>query len=137
MRQTILVTLILLIITCNQVPKENENQTKQSNLGEWISLFDGKSFDGWHQFNKNEMSIAWEIVDGAMFFDPNKKEEKESHDIVTDNEYMNFELSLEWNISEGGNSGIFWAVKEGEEYKNLTPLDLKFKCWIMKDTLMP
>ena len=75
------------------------------------SLFDGKSFDGWHQFNKNKMSTAWEIVDGVMVFDPNKKNENESHDLVTDNEYRNFELSLEWNIAEGGNSGIFLGSK--------------------------
>jgi len=36
------------------------------------------------------------------------------HDIVTDKIYKNFELSIEWNISEGGNSGIFWGVQEGE-----------------------
>ena len=136
MKQTILTTLILLIISCNQVSKKKENQTEQSVKGEWISLFDGKSFDGWHQFNKNKMSTAWEIVDGVMVFDPNKKNENESHDLVTDNEYTNFELSLEWNIAEGGNSGIFWAVKKEMNIGNLTPLVLKFKCWIMKDILM-
>ena len=36
------------------------------------------------------------------------------HDLVTDKIFKNFQLSIEWNISEGGNSGIFWGVQEGE-----------------------
>jgi hypothetical protein len=52
-----------------------------------------------------------------MVFDPSKQiEKKQNHDLVTDKEYTNFELSLEWNIAEGGNSGIFWGVKEGKQY---------------------
>ena len=38
------------------------------------------------------------------------------HDIVTDKTYRSFQLSIEWNISEGGNSGIFWGVQEGENH---------------------
>ena len=115
----ILITLVtFLIISCNETPKKNVDQTEKSSQKEWVSLFDGKSFDGWHQFNETKMSSAWDIVDNAMVFDPSKQmDKKQNNDIVTEKEYTNFELSLEWNIAEGGNSGIFWGVKEGEQYR--------------------
>ena len=90
---------------------------------EWTSLFDGETFDGWHQFNKSEMSPSWYIENGEMIFDPKLtksksflSKRKEVHNIVTDSEFKNFELSIEWKISKGGNSGIFWGVKEGEGF---------------------
>jgi len=115
----ILITIVtFLIISCNETPKKNIDQTEKSSQKEWVSLFDGKSFDGWHQFNETKMSSAWDIVDNAMVFDPSKQmDKKQNNDIVTEKEYTNFELSLEWNIAEGGNSGIFWGVKEGEQYR--------------------
>ena len=39
-------------------------------------------------------------------------------DLLTDKEYTNFELSIEWNISKGGNSGIFYGVKELPEFRD-------------------
>lgn len=117
MKKNLITILTLLIISCNETPKKKVDQKEQPSQKEWVILFDGKSFDGWHQFNEAQMSSAWDIIDGAMVFDPNKQiEKKQNHDLVTDKEYTNFELSLEWNIAEGGNSGIFWGVKEGEQY---------------------
>tara|TARA_B100001057_G_scaffold176700_1_gene177530 strand:- start:217 stop:945 length:729 start_codon:yes stop_codon:yes gene_type:complete len=117
MKKILITILTLLIISCNETPKKKVDQKEQPSQKEWVILFDGKSFDGWHQFNEAKMSSAWDIIDGAMVFDPSKQiEKKQNHDLVTDKEYTNFELSLEWNIAEGGNSGIFWGVKEGEQY---------------------
>ena len=82
---------------------------------EWIDLFDGVSFKGWHQFNGTEMSEAWIIEDGAMVL-PDGTGSGKGNDIVSDREFTNFELSIEWKIVEGGNSGIFWSVIEGENY---------------------
>ena len=118
MKKILIFTLaITFIIACKETPKKKTAQAEPGTQSEWVDLFDGKSFDGWHQFNKSEMSPAWSIEEGAMVFDPEKRPKKKgSHDIVTDKEYTNFELSLEWKIAEGGNSGIFWAVLEGEQY---------------------
>ena len=117
MKKTLIITLTLLIISCNEAPKKKVNQKENPNQKEWLTLFDGKSFDGWHQFNETKMSPAWNIVDDAMVFDPSKQiDKKQNNDLVTDKEYTNFELSLEWNIAKGGNSGIFWGVKEGIQY---------------------
>mgnify|MGYP003687498245 FL=1 len=62
------------------------------------------------------MSAAWIIEDGAMVL-PDGTGSGKGNNIVTDKEYTDFELSMEWKIVEGGNSGRFWGVKEGDIYK--------------------
>lgn len=80
----------------------------------WVSLSDGKTFSGWHTYGSEGVSDHWKIIDGAMVFTPNP--DRGSSNLVTDKEYTNFRLSLDWKISEGGNSGIFWGVFEDEKY---------------------
>ncbi len=85
---------------------------------EWTVLFDGTSFDGWKEFQNDDVSDNWKIEDGAMVFHPPKnRPDGEIHDLVTKKEFTNFILSLDWKISEGGNSGVMWGVQEDEEFK--------------------
>ena len=85
---------------------------------EWTVLFDGTSFDGWKEFQNDDVSDNWKIEDGAMVFHPPKdRQDGEIHDLVTEKEFTNFILSLDWKISEGGNSGVMWGVQEDAEYK--------------------
>ena len=120
MKNIILLTIIFAVSCQNQPSKVSEQNSSKSELkttsNNWIQLFDGKTFSGWHQYNKSEMSPGWTIEEGAMKFSPEGKSDGRGHNIVTDNEYTNFELSIEWKISEGGNSGIFWGVKEDPKY---------------------
>ena len=92
------------------------NFAQKSN--EWIPLFDGETLHGWHQYNGEDIGSEWSVNDGVLIFQP--KEDRKWGDggknIVTDREFTNFILSIEWKISEAGNSGIFWGVKEGEEF---------------------
>lgn len=73
------------------------------------SLFDGKTTKGWHTYLKTSAEPAWTVVNGALQLDPKAAGQG---DLVTDGEYENFELTLEWNISEAGNSGIIFGVHE-------------------------
>lgn len=79
----------------------------------WKAIFNGKDFTGWHVFNKAGQPISgkWAVEDGAMVL-----LEKGGGDLVTDAEYENFELELEWKISEKGNSGVMWGVVEDKKY---------------------
>ena len=116
MKEILLIALISVSIACKQKPKKKESRAETlQTQNEWVDLFDGVSFKGWHQFNRTEMSEAWIIEDGAMVL-PDGTGSGKGDDIVTDSEYTNFELSIEWKISKGGNSGIFWSVIEGENY---------------------
>ncbi|TSD64636.1 DUF1080 domain-containing protein [Inquilinus sp. KBS0705] len=71
-------------------------------------LFDGKTTTGWHAYLGKDAG-PWKVVDGALQLDPAAPGQA---DLVTDGEYENYELSLEWKIAEGGNSGIIFGVHE-------------------------
>ena len=76
----------------------------------WISLFDGKTTDGWHTYLKDKAGSAWNVEDGALHLNPKTKEGR--GDIVTSKEFTNFDLKVEWKISPKGNSGVIFLVKE-------------------------
>lgn len=85
---------------------ENEIQ------GGWKLLFDGNTTNGWHKFNQDSIDDGWIVEDGC--FVALGKGGDIGGDIVTDEEYDNFELKMEWKISAGGNSGILYRVLEGD-----------------------
>jgi hypothetical protein len=78
-------------------------------------LFDGKSTAGWRGYNKPAFpEKGWEIVDGSLHVIGSGAGEAggSGGDIIYDKKFSDFELSLEWKISEGGNSGIFILAQE-------------------------
>lgn len=78
------------------------------------SLFDGKTTQGWHLYLKPTTTPAWEAVDGTLRLNPKAPGRG---DLVTDKEYENFELALDWNISQAGNSGIIFGVHEDPAFR--------------------
>lgn len=101
--------------TFNKLDKISSNTMDTSFDEEWIVLFDGSSFDNFKEYLKDGVSDNWKIEDNAMvFYPPKEREKREAFNLVTKNSFTDFVLSLEWKISEGGNSGIFWGVKEDE-----------------------
>ena len=62
-----------------------------SQNSEWTYIFDGKSFNGWHQYNGESVGSQWSISNGELIFTNNRDSKQ---DIVTDNEYSNFEPSM-------------------------------------------
>ena len=111
MKKILLSFLALGLLTASSLPTTNETK------GEWESLFDGETLNGWHRFNRKGVTPIWTAKNGLLTFDPELRPKGDYiHDIVTDKAYKSFELSIEWNISEGGNSGIFWGVQEGESH---------------------
>jgi hypothetical protein len=84
----------------------------------WELLFDGKTTRGWHTYNRDTVSGNWKVIEGTLVMDPKAKTTSGMEDLITDKEYENYELSLEWRISEGGNSGIIFNVKEDPKFSN-------------------
>ncbi len=96
---------------------ENQDQGMQTNENEnqeVTTLFNGENLEGWKAYNHDEIT-KWKIEDGALTFSPSEGQGSASENLITEDEFTNFELSLEWKISEGGNSGIMWGVQEREE----------------------
>ncbi len=84
----------------------------------WKVLFDGTSLDGWKTYNQQSPPEHWKIEDGALVFNPPANRAKGvSYNLVTTGEFDNFVLSLEWKISEAGNSGVMWGVQELEKFR--------------------
>jgi hypothetical protein len=78
----------------------------------WQLLFDGQSKNGWHSYNKKGNLDDWKVENGTLVLNSTKKDD----DIVTDEEFENYHLKVDWNISEGGNSGIIFSLKESPQY---------------------
>jgi len=75
-------------------------------------LFDGKTTGGWHVYLGNNAG-AWRAEHGALVLDTAAKGQG---DLVTDKEYTNYELKIDWKISAGGNSGIIFGIHEDTSY---------------------
>lgn len=81
----------------------------------WQLLFDGQSTAGWHRYGGGAVGAAWKIADGAVYLDTSSKKDGKIEgggDIVSDEDYENFDLKLDWKIAPGGNSGIMFYVNE-------------------------
>jgi len=84
--------------------------TAEERKAGWKLLFDGKSLNGWQGFKTPAPGAGWKAVDGVL------SREAAGGDILTVEEFGDFELSLEWKLAKGGNSGIFFhVIKDGEQ----------------------
>jgi hypothetical protein len=81
----------------------------------WNLLFDGKTTNGWHGFNLKVFPDCWMIENGV--FTTRTKGGKEDLDIVTDKEYLNYALSLDFKLMKGTNSGVIFQIFEDPKYK--------------------
>ena len=75
-------------------------------MAEWQSLFDGASANAWRGFHQTGLPAGWQVVDGAL------TRVGAGGDIITTEQFQNFELELDWKIAPGGNSGVFFHVAE-------------------------
>ena len=81
----------------------------------YITIFDGKSLDGWRGYGKDKVPSRWIIEDGCLKFcgtGTGEGQTGEGGDLIFAHKFKNFELELEWKISKGGNSGIFYLAQE-------------------------
>ncbi len=120
----LLSTIAILLFFIAAAPNQDDFPAKKG----WKSLFDGKSKKGWHIYRGEATGESWQVEDGILMFVPiNKPGVKTGGDLTSDEEYENYHLSLEWKISEGGNSGIIFGVKEDSMYKKsyLTGMEMQ------------
>jgi hypothetical protein len=119
---------ILLLSSCSET--HNTLTEKERSEG-WQLLFDGKTTRGWHMYNGPDTLAGWTVEDGNLV--ALGKGGDIGGDIITDQQYKNFELKWEWKIAPQGNSGAIYHVIESEvlgapyltgpEYQLLDDLD--------------
>jgi hypothetical protein len=86
----------------------NSLSAKEKSAG-WKLLFDGQSLNGWRGYKTDEIGAGWKVQDGTLTLTAAK-----AGDLMTAETFGDFELSFEWKISEGGNSGVIYRVGLGE-----------------------
>ena len=125
---------VVLLSACNQ-PKASEeaadasieetmtveapalNTLSQEEIDQgWTSLFDGQTTEHWRGYLQESFpSNGWMIHEGALVLHKNtNNEENWGGDIITKEQYENFELSLEFMLTDSTNSGILYMVQEKE-----------------------
>ena len=78
-------------------------------------LFDGTSLNGWRGYGKDNVPSRWTVEDGCIKFSGTGTREGqtgEGGDLIFARKFKNFILELEWKVSKGGNSGIFYLAQE-------------------------
>ena len=99
----------------NQPAKISKKEKKSG----WKLLFDGKTTRGWRTYQGESMHDGWKSLDGAL------TRVGPGGDIVTTEEYANFDLVLDWRVEECGNSGIMYRVAETEKKPYLTGVEMQ------------
>ena len=103
----------------------------------WQLLFDGQTTKGWHKYGNTPVGSAWKISagsdgkDGSLMLDTTMKENwqvKDGGDIISDDEFENFHLQLDWKIAQNGNSGIIFYIHEDKakyEFPWMTGMEMQ------------
>ena len=114
--------IILLFFVSACAPRADDSAVgDEATADETISLFDGETLDGWHRHEglpEDQVGGKWEVVDGAIVGD----QDPPGHGgfLVTENEYGDFELTLETKLDYPVDSGIFLRVGEDGKSHQVT-----------------
>jgi hypothetical protein len=74
----------------------------------WRLLFDGHSLEQWRGYQRQDVPSGWQAIDGELV------RTGRGGDLITREQFANFELMLDWKVEPGGNSGIFFRATETE-----------------------
>jgi Domain of Unknown Function (DUF1080) len=112
----LVLTMLCSHVVCAQTP--NRLTTAEKAQG-WQLLFNGRNLDGWHSYLEKKTGKAWQVIDGSIQLNKKDKMDPEDYaDLVTDDEYDNFDFKVEWKMKPCSNSGVMFYVNESPQYKN-------------------
>jgi 3-keto-disaccharide hydrolase len=117
-RLTLLVLAMAALATATPVAQQAANTlTDAEKKAGWILLFDGHSLDGWRGYKKPDaVDSRWKALDGTLTLPAdNGKDTHGQRDIITKDTYEQFELSVEWKVAPGSNSGIKYFILEDQD----------------------
>jgi hypothetical protein len=126
-KKTILLGFVLLSFSSFHFATAQSNNANDAMLNKltpaeikkgWKLLFDGSTLTGWKTYNRTDMATSWGVRDGAIFLDAKKgRSDVAKGDLVTLEDYDDFEFTAEWKISDCGNSGVMYRIVEDPKYK--------------------
>ncbi len=98
--------------------RQENTLTPQERADGWQLLFDGKDLNGWHSYLEQSPGKDWSVQDGAiMLKKSNSDPAKDYADLVTNGEFANFDLKLQWKAKPCIDSGVMFYVQESPKYK--------------------
>jgi hypothetical protein len=106
--------VLLAMLACSRAdapPRESPVNAGSPLDAGWRPLLVGESADAWRGYKSDRLPAGWQVVDGAL------TRVAKAGDIVTREQFRDFELALEWKVAPGGNSGVFYRVREAPELK--------------------
>lgn len=74
----------------------------------WVLLFDGKTIDKWRGYRQQSVPDGWTVVDGTI------ARTGKGGDLITSDQFGDFELKIDFKVAPKGNSGIFYRGVESE-----------------------
>jgi Domain of Unknown Function (DUF1080) len=106
-------------VPANTEAMNNTLSSEESAAG-WKLLFDGNSLNGWRTY-QNKKSDSWSVQDGVLHCKGSETDKSDLRsDLITNDQFENFELSLDWKIAPKGNSGLMYMVTEGSKAAYMT-----------------
>jgi hypothetical protein len=111
--------MCILISLCNIYTMAQDLLSQKEKKDGWRLLFDGKTTTGWRNYNSNTIGSGWKVQDGALFLDNSVTQREERGDLISHDEFEDFELMLEWKIDSCGNSGVLFNVIEDPKYQEV------------------
>ena len=137
-RAAIVSQFALLVLACtpmgNNSPAASSTASGTGSLtadqraGGWRPLFDGTNTSAWRGYKSATLPAGWSIVDGVL------TKSTSVGDLITKDQFGNFELALDWKLSPGGNAGVFIAARRSTITS--TGARLNISCWMMPDIPM-
>ncbi|MGH9401894.1 MAG: 3-keto-disaccharide hydrolase [Terriglobia bacterium] len=108
------------VLACGMAQAQAPNTlTPQEQQEGWQLLFNGQDLQGWHSYLEKGTGSDWSVVDGAIQLKKTNQDPRADYaDLVTDGEYSNFDLKLEWKARPCIDSGVMFDVHESPEYHN-------------------
>jgi hypothetical protein len=108
-------SLLFIILSCTSTKSSVNALTKKEEKAGWKLLFDGKTTNGWHTYLQDTVGSKWQVKDDAITFVP-AQGRAGGGDIVTNEEFENFDFRLEWKVVKASNSGIIFDIQEDPKY---------------------
>ncbi|MCA9267501.1 MAG: DUF1080 domain-containing protein, partial [Planctomycetales bacterium] len=90
--------------------EEDNSLTQAEKDAGWRLLFDGKSTAGWRGYKSTTMPESWSVENGSLL--SRRRQGASSGDIVTVDQFGDFELRLDWKMTKGNNSGVIYRATE-------------------------
>jgi len=107
--RALLLGTVLIFLATPLAAQEHNRLTPAERAAGWQLLFDGNSLEGWRGYNSEFMPTGWSVENGLL------TRTGPGGDIITEQQFGDFELYLEWLVGPGGNSGVLVRAVEGQE----------------------